>query len=57
MKHFLRAGSVVILGLIIWSSCGQEAPTQIQWAASLDEAYQMASERNLPIVADFWRDG
>ncbi len=57
MRYFLRGGLVMFVGLILWSSCGQKAPTQIQWASSLDDALQTASTENHPVVAEFWSDG
>ncbi len=47
----------MILGLLALSSCSHQAATEIEFAPSLEEALRLASERNQPIVADFWRDG
>jgi hypothetical protein len=57
VRYFLRGGLVMFVGLIVWISCGQKAPTQIQWASSLDDALQTASTENHPVVAEFWSDG
>ncbi len=57
MIHVGRSAAVVLLGLLILSSCGEKAPTEINWASSLEEALQLAPEKNQFIVAEFWRDG
>jgi hypothetical protein len=57
MRCLLRGGLAVVLVLLVLSSCSQKATTKIEWAASLEEAFQLAAEKNQPIVADFWRDG
>jgi len=57
MKYLLRGVLVMVAGLVIWSSCGQKAPTEIKWASSLDEAFQLASKESHPIIAEFWSDG
>lgn len=57
MIHVGRSAAVVLLGLLILSSCGEKAPTEINWASSLEEASQLAPEKNQFIVAEFWRDG
>lgn len=57
MKYILRSATAMVLGLLVWSSCGDETPTKIAFAPSLEEALQLAAERNQPVVADFWRDG
>jgi hypothetical protein len=57
VRHFLRGGLVVFAAVMLWSSCGRKAPTQIQWAPSLDDALQTAFAENHPVVAEFWSDG
>jgi hypothetical protein len=57
MRFLLRGGLAVVLVLLVLSSCSQKTTTKIEWATSLEEAFQLAAEKNQPIVADFWRDG
>jgi hypothetical protein len=57
MKHAVVTGIVLFLGLLFLSFCAKEAPQQIEWASSLDEAVQLAAEQNRPLIAVFWSDG
>ncbi len=57
MRHAVVTGMVVFLGLLFLSFCAKEAPEQIEWASSLDEAIQLAAEQNQPLIAEFWSDG
>jgi hypothetical protein len=58
MKCAVYGGVVLLLGLAMLISCAQEGPTpEIEWAASLDEAFQLAIEKDQPILAEFWSDG
>jgi len=57
MRYAVRCGIAFFLGLVIFSSCAQQAPTEIKWASSLEDAFQLASEKNQPIIAEFWSDG
>jgi thioredoxin-related protein len=57
MKYPVQRGMLLLLGLVILSSCSKkEIATEIQWAPSLQEAFQLAEEKNQPIVVDFWMD-
>jgi len=49
--------SFVFLVLAILASCAKEVPQKITWVSSLDEAFKVASEKNQPIVAEFWSAG
>ena len=54
----LLASAIIVLGLVLLSSCGQQAPTtQIDWASSLEDAFGLASQKDQPIIAEFWSDG
>lgn len=57
MRQAVLTGMVLLLGLVLLSSCAKEAPQEIEWASSLDDAFGLAAERNQPIVAEFWSDG
>jgi hypothetical protein len=57
MKKILPVIAVMILGLVIWSNCAKKVLTQIEWAASLDDALKTAGEKNEPVVAEFWSEG
>jgi ABC-type Na+ efflux pump permease subunit len=57
MKKILPVIAVLLLGLVVWSTCAKKAPTKIEWAASLEDALKMAVEKNTPIIADFWSEG
>ncbi len=57
MKKIILAGVVLILGFVILNSCTRKAPVKIEWAASLQDALKIASEKDKPIIADFWSDG
>lgn len=56
MRCAVRCGIVFFLGLVIFGSCAQQTPTEIKWASSLEEALQLASENNQPIIAEFWSE-
>jgi hypothetical protein len=57
MRHLL-ASAIVVFGLVLLSSCGEQAPTtEINWASSLEDAFQLASEKDQSIIAEFWSDG
>jgi hypothetical protein len=45
------------LGLVILFSCTQKLPQKIEWAVSLEDALKIASEKDKPIIAEFWMDG
>jgi hypothetical protein len=48
----------LLLGLAVLVSCAQQAPApEIVWAASLEDAFQSAIEKDQPILAEFWSDG
>lgn len=57
MRYILCGGIVLFLGLMILSSCAKQAPDEISWASSLEDAFQFALERDQPLVAEFWSDG
>jgi tetratricopeptide (TPR) repeat protein len=57
MKYIIWRGLIMSLGLVILNSCAKQAPPEIKWASSLDEALTTASEKNKPLIADFWSDG
>lgn len=56
MRHAVQMGIVMFLGFVVLSSCAEQAPPDIQWASSLEDAFQLASEKNQPIIAEFWSD-
>jgi thioredoxin-related protein len=47
---------VLFLGLVVLSSCVKQAPPEIKWASSLEDAFKTASEKDQPIIAEFWSD-
>jgi ABC-type Na+ efflux pump permease subunit len=57
MKKILPVIAVLLLGLVVWSTCAKKAPTKIEWAVSLEDALKMAAEKNTPVIADFWSEG
>ena len=57
MRQAVLRGMVLLLGLVLLSSCAKEAPQEIEWASSLDDAFGLAAEKSQPIVAEFWSDG
>ncbi len=57
MKKVILAGVMLILGFVMFGSCAKKAPIKIEWAASLEDALKIASEKDKPIIADFWSDG
>lgn len=58
MRCAVYGGIVFLLGLAVLISCGQQAsPPEIAWAASLEDAFQLALEKDRPIIAEFWSDG
>lgn len=58
MRCAVYGGVVFLLGLVMLASCAQEGPMpEIKWAASLEDAFQLAIEKNQPILAEFWSDG
>jgi len=57
MRHAVQMGIVMFLGFVVLSSCAEQAPPEIKWASSLEDAFQLASEKNQPIIAEFWSDG
>ncbi|NIN01280.1 MAG: hypothetical protein GTO24_25270 [candidate division Zixibacteria bacterium] len=57
MRQAVLRGMVLLLGLVLLSSCAKETPQEIEWASSLDDAFGLAAERNQPIVAELWSDG
>ncbi|MGB2768301.1 MAG: hypothetical protein WBC88_01080 [Candidatus Zixiibacteriota bacterium] len=58
MRCAVYGGIVFLLGLAALMSCAQqESPPEIGWAASLEDAFQLALEKDQPILAEFWSDG
>ena len=58
MRCAVYGGVAFLLGLAILVSCAQQGPTpEIEWAASLEDAFQLAIEKDQPILAEFWSDG
>jgi len=58
MRCAVCGGVVLLLGVAMLISCAQEgAMPEIEWAASLEEAFQLAIEKDQPILAEFWSDG
>ncbi len=58
MRCAVYGGIVFLLGLAALISCGQQAsPPEIAWAASLEDAFQLAMEKDQPILAEFWSEG
>jgi ABC-type Na+ efflux pump permease subunit len=57
MKKMLPVIAVLLLGLVVWSTCTKKMPVKIEWAASLDDALKTAGEKNEPVVAEFWSEG
>lgn len=57
MRYTIFGIMVLFLGLVVLSSCAQKATSEIEWASSLEEAFQLASENDQPIIAEFWSDG
>lgn len=57
MKKMLPVIAVLLLGLVVWSTCAKKAPTKIEWAASLEDALKVAPGKNEPVVAEFWSEG
>ena len=58
MRCAAQGGMAFLLGLVVLVSCAQQAPApEIEWAVSLEEAFQLAIEKNQPILAEFWSDG
>lgn len=56
MRHAVQMGIVMFLGLVVLSSCAEQAPPDIQWAFSLEDAFKIAAEKDQPIIAEFWSD-
>ena len=48
---------ILLLVFTVLNSCTKKVPVKIQWAASLENALKMASEKDKPIIADFWSEG
>ena len=58
MRCAAHGGMAFLLGLVVLVSCAQQAPApEIDWAASLEEAFQLAIEKDQPILVEFWSDG
>jgi hypothetical protein len=57
MKKIILSGMFLLLVFAVLNSCTKKVPVKIQWAASLEDALKMASEKDQPIIADFWSDG
>ncbi len=58
MRYAVYGGMALLLGLAVLISCAkQEQASEIAWAASLEDAFQLALEKDRPIVAEFWSDG
>jgi len=57
MRHAIGVGLVLLLGMAILVSCSKKAPNKIEWAVSLEDALKIASEKDKPIIAEFWSDG
>jgi thioredoxin-related protein len=56
MKQVVCRGIVLLLGLVILNSCAQKTPNEIKWASSLEDAFKIASEKDQPIIAEFWSE-
>ena len=56
MRYTVFEIMVLFLGLVVLSSCTQKATSEIEWASSLEEAFQLASENDQPIIAEFWSE-
>jgi hypothetical protein len=58
MRRAVNGGMVFLLGLAVLISCAKQAPApEIEWAASLEDAFGLALEKDQPILAEFWSDG
>jgi predicted small lipoprotein YifL len=57
MKKIILSVMILLLVFVVLNSCTKKVPVKIQWAASLEDALKMASEKDKPIIADFWSDG
>ena len=57
MRHAVQGVIVLLLGLVVLSSCSKKTSTEIEWVSSLEDAYQLAVEKDQPIIAEFWSDG
>ena len=58
MRHTINTWMVMFfVVLVILFSCTQKLPQRIEWAVSLEDAIKMASEKDKPIIAEFWMDG
>jgi len=57
MKYVVWRGIVLFLGFVFLNSCAQQAPPEIKWASSLEDAFSLAIEKDQPVVAEFWSDG
>jgi hypothetical protein len=58
MRRAVYGGAAFLLGLTMMVSCAQQGPTpEIEWAASLEDAFHLAIEKDQPILAEFWSDG
>ena len=58
MRCVVHGGMAFLLGLVVLVSCAQQGQApEIEWAASLEDAFQLAIEKDQPILAEFWSDG
>lgn len=58
MRHTINAWvAMFFVGLLILFSCTQKLPQKIEWAASIEDALKIASEKDKHIIAEFWMDG
>lgn len=56
MRHAVQRGIILLLGFVILSSCSKKTSTGIEWVSTLEDAYQLATEKNQPIIVEFWSD-
>ncbi len=56
MRYIVCGGVVLFLGFMILSSCAKQAPDEISWASSLENAFQIASEKDQPVIVEFWSE-
>ncbi len=57
MKYVVWGTVALFLGILtLWSCAKEKAPHQISWASSLEDAFQTASEKAQPVLAEFWSE-
>ncbi|MGB8656227.1 MAG: hypothetical protein WCE90_00390 [Candidatus Zixiibacteriota bacterium] len=59
MRHPLVRWMLLAIGITAMISCSRTAPAarEIKWSSSLDEALKTASQKNRPLIAEFWSAG